>query len=151
VLLTLQRGPHRATRRALVSWISYAQQFPRDDRPAGGLGPGTLAVNGCDDRSMSTPDPDEFSRAWLAAFNAHDLEAVLDHFHDDVVFTSPVAARALPGSGGVVRGKQALRAYWMLTLERVPDLRFELLGVYVGVDTSSSATATRPVDWSARC
>ena len=84
---------------------------------------------------MSTPDPDEFSRAWLAAVNAHDLEAVMDHFHDDVVFTSPVAARALPGSGGVVRGKQALRAYWMLALERVPDLRFELLGVYVGVDT----------------
>lgn len=34
-----------------------------------------------------------------------------------------------------MRGKQALRAYWMLALERVPDLRFELLGVYVGVDT----------------
>jgi len=85
--------------------------------------PGTPAVNGCDDRSMSTPDPDEFSRTWLAAFNAHDLEAVLDHFHDDVVFTSPVAARALPGSGGG------------LALERVPDLRFELLGVYAGVDT----------------
>ena len=84
---------------------------------------------------MSTPDPDEFSREWLAAFNAHDLDAVLDHFHDDVVFTSPVAARALPDSGGVVRGKKALRAYWTLALQRVPDLRFELLGVYAGIDT----------------
>ncbi|MEP6561502.1 MAG: nuclear transport factor 2 family protein [Nakamurella sp.] len=84
---------------------------------------------------MSTPDPDEFSRAWLAAFNAHDLGAVLDHFHDDVVFTSPVAARALPGSDGVVRGKKALLAYWTLALERVPDLHFELLGVYAGIDT----------------
>jgi hypothetical protein len=28
---------------------------------------------------------------------------VLDHFHDDVVFTSPVAARMVPESGGVVR------------------------------------------------
>ncbi len=84
---------------------------------------------------MGIPDPDEFSRAWLAAFNAHDLGAVLDHFHDDVVFTSPVAARALPDSGGVVRGKKALLAYWTLALERVPNLHFELLGVYVGVDT----------------
>ncbi len=84
---------------------------------------------------MSTPDPDEFSHAWLTAFNAHDLEAVLDHFHDDAVFTSPVAARALPGSNGVVRGKEALHAYWTLALERVPNLRVELLGVYAGVDT----------------
>lgn len=60
---------------------------------------------------------------------------MLGHSHHDVVFTSPVAARALPGSGGVVRVKQALRAYWTLVLERVPDLRFELLGVYAGVDT----------------
>ncbi len=84
---------------------------------------------------MSTPDPDRFSQAWLTAFNAHDLGAVLDHFHDDVVFTSPVAARALPGSEGVVRGKKALLAYWTLALERVPNLHFELLGVYAGVDT----------------
>lgn len=34
-----------------------------------------------------------------------------------------------------MRGKEALRAYWTLALERVPDLRFELLGVYAGVDT----------------
>jgi ketosteroid isomerase-like protein len=84
---------------------------------------------------MSTPDPARFSQAWLAAFNEHDLGAVLDHFHDDVVFTSPVAARALPDSKGVVRGKKALLAYWTLALERVPNLRFELLGVYAGVDT----------------
>lgn len=84
---------------------------------------------------MSTPDPDEFSRVWLTAFNAHDLEAVLDHFHDDVVFTSPVAARALPDTAGVVRGKEALRSYWTLALERVPNLHFELLGVYAGIDT----------------
>jgi ketosteroid isomerase-like protein len=84
---------------------------------------------------MGTPDPSSFSQAWLTAFNGHDLAAVLDHFHDDVVFTSPVAARALPDSEGVVRGKKALLAYWTLALERVPNLHFELLGVYAGVDT----------------
>jgi hypothetical protein len=31
------------------------------------------------------------------------IEAVLDHFSDDVVFTSPVAARLVSESGGVVR------------------------------------------------
>jgi len=84
---------------------------------------------------MPTPDPQSFSQAWLEAFNAHDLEALLSHFADDVVFTTRVAARALPETGGVVRGIDALRAYWTLALEKVPDLHFELLGVYTGIDT----------------
>lgn len=84
---------------------------------------------------MPTPDPQSFSQAWLEAFNAHDLEALLSHFADDIVFTTPVAARALPETSGVVRGIDALRAYWTLALEKVPDLHFDLLGVYTGIDT----------------
>lgn len=45
---------------------------------------------------MSTPDPRVFAEDWLAAWNRHDVDAVLAHFHDDVVFTSPVAARVVP-------------------------------------------------------
>jgi len=82
---------------------------------------------------MSTLDPQEFSTQWLTAWNAHDVEAVLAHFADDVVFSSPVAARVIPGSRGVIRGKDALRGYWTHALGLVPDLRFELLGVYTGV------------------
>jgi ketosteroid isomerase-like protein len=33
----------------------------------------------------------EFAREWEAAWNRRDVEAVLSHFHEDVVFTSPVA------------------------------------------------------------
>jgi hypothetical protein len=46
-----------------------------------------------------------------------------------------VAARIVEGCDGVVRGKSALRNYWRDGLSRIPALRFELLGVYVGVDT----------------
>lgn len=82
---------------------------------------------------MSTPDPHAFARDWLAAWNAHDVEAVLRHFHDDVVFTSPVAARVLPESGGLLRGKDALRRYWTEGLRLIPDLRFTVEAVYAGV------------------
>jgi SnoaL-like domain len=61
--------------------------------------------------------------------------AVLDHFHDDVVFTSPVAARVVPESGGVVRGKAALRDYWTTALKTLPDPKFEAVGVYSGEST----------------
>ncbi len=81
---------------------------------------------------MTIPDAESFARAWCRAWNAHDVEAVLAHFHDDVVFTSPVAARVIPESGGVVRGKEALRRYWVTALKAFPDLHFEIVGTYVG-------------------
>ena len=56
---------------------------------------------------MPTPDPKNYADQWVRAWNAHDIDAVLSHFHDDAVFTSPVAARVVPESGGVERGKAA--------------------------------------------
>lgn len=81
---------------------------------------------------MELIDARSFADSWIDAWNAHDVEAVLAHFADDAVFTSPVAARVLGGTG-VVRGKEALRAYWTQALSLVPELHFELIGVYAGV------------------
>lgn len=81
---------------------------------------------------MPTPDGKAFADEWVRAWNSHDVEAVLVHFHDDVVFSSPVAATVLPDSGGVVRGKAALRHYWTEALKLVPDLHFDVVDVYRG-------------------
>jgi ketosteroid isomerase-like protein len=75
-----------------------------------------------------------FAGHWVKAWNDHDVEAVLAHFADDAVFTSPLATRLFPGSGGVVRGKDALRQYWTAGVRANPALRFELLGVYAGLE-----------------
>lgn len=83
---------------------------------------------------MNEESAQAFVDAWVAGWNAHDTEAVLAHFANDVVFTSPVAAQVVPGSGGVVRGKAALRAYWNAALGMVPDLHFEVIDHYRGVD-----------------
>lgn len=80
-------------------------------------------------------DATAFSGHWVQAWNAHDVEAVLAHFHDDVLFTSPVAARLFPETAGVIRGKPALRSYWTAALARLPDLHFVVEAVYRGIDT----------------
>ena len=84
---------------------------------------------------MDHVDAVAFAEDWVKAWNTHDLEEVLSHFAENVVFTSPVAAQLLEDSDGVIRGKAALRTYWAEGLRRVPDLHFEVLAVYVGVNT----------------
>ncbi len=61
---------------------------------------------------------------WVAAWNSHDIEAVLDHYVNDCRFVSPKAA-AIAGKP-TIEGKDALRAYWSKALEKFPALRFEL-------------------------
>ena len=75
-----------------------------------------------------------FAEQWVADWNTRDVDALLKHFTDDVVFTSPVAVRLL-GCDGVIRGKEALRKYWSAGVRLIPDLRFEVLAVYVGIST----------------
>ena len=65
-----------------------------------------------------------FAARWAEAWNVRDIEAVLKHFHDDVVFTSPTAL-AVVGSA-TVRGKDALRAYWTTALSRITSIRFTI-------------------------
>jgi hypothetical protein len=77
----------------------------------------------------------EFADAWAKAWNAHDLDALLAHFAEDVTFTSPVAARLFPGSGGIIRGKAALREYYAEGLRRIPGLHHEIVAVYTGIGT----------------
>jgi hypothetical protein len=84
---------------------------------------------------MDRQEADEFVERWIRDWNAHDVEAVVSHFAQDVVFRSPVAARIVPESGGVIRGKEALLAYWLEGVRLIPELQFELICTYVGVDT----------------
>ena len=46
-----------------------------------------------------------------------------------------MAAQLLPDGDGVIRGREALRAYWSHGLRLLPDLHFTVAGVYGGLDT----------------
>jgi predicted ester cyclase len=72
---------------------------------------------------------------WVAAWNAHDLEAIMTHYDDAVELTSPVASQLLGTSDGKVLGKASLRAYFQRGLEAYPDLHFQLADVLCGVNS----------------
>ena len=73
------------------------------------------------------------AQEWIAAWNAHDLERILDHYADDVELVSPLVDRLLGPRGGRVRGKEALRAYFARGLAAYPALRFDFVRLYTGV------------------
>lgn len=63
-----------------------------------------------------------FAEAWAEAWNRRDVEAVLSHFSDDAVFRSP-RAPSIAGTG-CLRGKAALRSYWLQGMARIGHLHF---------------------------
>lgn len=78
-------------------------------------------------------DPEGFVRSWLAAFNAGDLDAKMEHYADDIEHSSPTVVRILGEPSGVVRGKPALRAYLEKALaDAGPGLHYEPTRLYVG-------------------
>lgn len=76
------------------------------------------------DTGITSAWADRFASDWIAAWNARDLQALLAHYREDVVFHSPFALRFAPESAGVVRGRTALGRYWQRALEANPDLHF---------------------------
>jgi hypothetical protein len=83
---------------------------------------------------MDQTEAVSFAEQWAKDWNAHDVDALLAHFTDDVVFTSPAAIRVL-GGDGVIRGREELRRYWSEGIRLIPDLHFVVLGVYAGIST----------------
>jgi hypothetical protein len=84
---------------------------------------------------MDSVNAIEFGREWEAAWNRRDVEAILKHFHEDAVFTSPVINQIGFAEDGTVNGKDALRRYWTAALAQNPDLRFQVTKVYQGTNT----------------
>ena len=72
---------------------------------------------------------------WVAAWNSHDLDAIMTHYEDAVELTSPAAARLLGTSDGKVVGKANLRAYFQRGLEAFPELQFGLEDVLWGLNS----------------
>jgi len=76
-----------------------------------------------------------FAEEWVAAWNAHDLERILDHYSDDFEIITPMIKMSLGVDTGSLVGKPAIADYWRAALEKMPDLHFELLDVCVGVNS----------------
>jgi hypothetical protein len=65
------------------------------------------------------------AEAWLQAFNAHDVKALVALYADDCTHTSPKIRALHPETGGKLLGKAALTEWWTDAIRRLPGLRYE--------------------------
>ena len=78
----------------------------------------------------SNADMLALGKAWIAAWNARDLERILAMYSEDAEMTSDGITRLGFTVLGSLRGKQNLRAYWSAALTRLPDLHFTPTGFF---------------------
>ena len=84
---------------------------------------------------MDRTSAERFAEDWVAAWNSHDLERILEHYQEDFEMSSPLIIRIAGEASGKLRGKPAIREYWRRALAAAPQLRFELLAIFAGVDS----------------
>jgi len=71
-----------------------------------------------------------FAKAWEQGWNSHDLDVIMSHYREDIVFRSK---KAIPLVGkGEIKGKQNLLDYWAAALKLQPDLKFLVQEIFEG-------------------
>ena len=75
------------------------------------------------------------AKDWIDAWNNHDMKRILSHYTEDFEMTSPVIVQMTGEQSGVLKGKKAVGAYWSKALGLLPDLRFDLQTVLLGMNT----------------
>lgn len=73
---------------------------------------------------MSNERLELIAEKWFKAFNDKDIEAIIALYSEDAAHYSPKLKLRQPETGGLVRGKAALRAWWLDSFERLPTLEY---------------------------
>lgn len=77
---------------------------------------------------------ERFAEEWIEAWNSHDLDRILSHYTEDFSIETPMALKLFPHTKGIIKGKVEIREYWKVGIERIPDLKFELLDLLTGIN-----------------
>ena len=78
---------------------------------------------------------EHFASDWIDSWNSHDLDRILSHYSDQFEMSSPVIIQVTGEPSGTLKGMDAVGTYWAKALKLIPDLRFELLSILIGVNS----------------
>jgi len=72
----------------------------------------------------------QLAQHWTDAWNAHDLDRIMEHYAADIEFEANTVVRRWQKPDGILRGVAELREHFRLGLELAPSLHFELEEVF---------------------
>ena len=76
-----------------------------------------------------------FADRWYAAWNAHDIDAIMECYSSRIEHSSPFIKRYNGTDDVSLKGIAAVRDYFARALERNPTLRFDPLHTTVGLES----------------
>lgn len=85
--------------------------------------------------SLNKEFAQNFAHNWIDAWNRRDLQAILDHYAEEIEFSSPLAHKLGAGEHGQILGKQHLTRYWSQALAGISELHLSLEVVLLGTDS----------------
>ena len=77
----------------------------------------------------------QFASEWIHAWNNKDIDGIMSHYSDDFIMISPVIQNLIGEIGGTLKGKASVREYWLKAIKKYPGLHFNLINVFVGVNS----------------
>ena len=83
---------------------------------------------------MSSEKNLSIAHLWFEAFNNHNLEKLLSLYDDDAQHFSPKLKVRHPETKGFVSGKDALRAWWQDSFNRLPTLHYKVTSLTANSD-----------------
>lgn len=77
----------------------------------------------------------DFAASWYAAWNAHDLGAIMAHYAPTIEHSSPFIKRYKGSDDPSICGIAGVRDYFDRALKRNPTLRFDPLHLTIGLES----------------
>lgn len=77
----------------------------------------------------------DFTHTWIDAWNSHDMRKILAHYSEDFEMSSHFILNIAQEPSGTLKGKGPIGTYWSKALEFFPDLHFDHIATFVGVNT----------------
>jgi ketosteroid isomerase-like protein len=74
----------------------------------------------------------EIAKNWCDAWTRKDLDSIMEHYAEDVKFSSPTVIKRLGIAEGWIYGKLKLREHFSEGL-KMPNLKFDFVDVLLGV------------------
>ncbi|HET8563797.1 MAG TPA: nuclear transport factor 2 family protein [Candidatus Binatia bacterium] len=81
---------------------------------------------------MTYDEARNIAKSWCEAWTNRDLDAVMEHYAEDVKLSSPTVMKRLGIANGWIEGKRRLREHFSVGIQ-APDLRFDFVDVLLGV------------------